>query len=387
MTRLTTFPVTVVGSWPRPQWLLDALRKKREGQISDAEFQKIADEAVLLAIKYQEDAGIDIVTDGEQRRDNFYSFVADRLEGIRLVTVADLLDTVRDRAKFEDILRKLDVPSFSIRNPVAFDKVEREKPLVLDDYRFLRDHHNGSIKVTLPGPYLLSRSSFIQGLSLYYNSREELAADIVVILRNEIRELAEAGVEFIQLDEPSLTDAVYGEVGIETFMCAALLTRMDPKEELETATRLVNETVKGISGVKLGMHVCRGNWSRKEDVLLKGNYEPLVPYLVDMKIDQLVLEFATPRAGSVEVFKEYPSAKELGLGVVNPRSDEVETPDEIVNKVKEALKYFDPDKIFLNPDCGFGTFSEVHLNTPERAFMKLKSIVAAAKTLRKEYGE
>ena len=92
--------------------------------------------------------------------------------------------------------------------------------------------------------------------------------------------------------------------------------------------------------------------------MLTGNYGPMLPYLVQMNIDQLVLECATPRAGEMEVFKEYSNEKEIGLGVVNPRTDEIEPPEQIVTRVKELLQYFDPDKIYLNPDCGFGTFAE-----------------------------
>jgi 5-methyltetrahydropteroyltriglutamate--homocysteine methyltransferase len=138
--------------------------------------------------------------------------------------------------------------------------------------------------------------------------------------------------------------------------------------------------------VKLGVHVCRGNWSRREDVLLTGNYGPMLPYLVQMNVDQLVLECATPRAGEMEVFKEYANEKEIGLGVVNPRTDQVETPQQIVKLVKELLAYFDPDKIFLNPDCGFGTFAERNINTAEIAERKLRAISQAANMLRAEYG-
>ncbi len=165
-------------------------------------------------------------------------------------------------------------------------------------------------------------------------------------------------------------------------MCAALATRRDPTEELSYALELMNQTVKGVSGLKVGVHVCRGNWSRKEDVLLKGNYGPLLPYLTEMKVDQLVLEFATPRAGELKVFKEYANEKELGLGVVNPRSTEVEPPELIVKRVREATRFFDPSQIYLNPDCGFGTFAERPVNDTKTAFAKLRSISLAAQELR-----
>jgi 5-methyltetrahydropteroyltriglutamate--homocysteine methyltransferase len=148
----------------------------------------------------------------------------------------------------------------------------------------------------------------------------------------------------------------------------------------------MNETVKGFDDVKFGVHICRGNWSRKEEVLLKGNYGPMLPYLMQMNIDQLVLEFATPRAGELEVFKEYKNEKEIGLGVVNPRADNIETPEEIAARVRELTAFYDPEKIYLNPDCGFGTFAERNVNNTEVATKKLKSISEAAKILRKEFG-
>ena len=387
MSQDKLFPVTVVGSWTRPEWLVQALRRRQAGEISAAEFDRIADEAVLAAIKYQEDAGVDIVADGEMRRDNFYSFVVDKLPGMRLMKLSELLDYMKDRAGFEEILRALDVPAFAIKSPIAVGKVrEGEAGIAVEEAKFLKAHTTRQTKVPIPGPYLLTRSSWFEGLSeKTYPTREDLAGDIVRILRRECEALKRAGVDFIQLDEPSISQVVYGDEAEQTFMCAALGSRSDPADELEFAVRLVNETVEGIDGVKFGVHVCRGNWSRKEDVLLSGNYGPLLPWLMRMNVSQLVLEMATPRAGEVDVFKEYRNEKELGLGVANPRTDEVESPAQIVQRVKEMLKYFDPEKIYLNPDCGFGTFAERCVNNAETAYRKLQAIAEAAEILRREY--
>ncbi len=386
MPESALFPVTVVGSWPRAPELLAALRKKQAGEISAAEFNQVADRYVVAALRAQEDAGVDIVTDGELRRDNFYSFVVEKLTGMRLMKVSELMDFMQDRARFEEILRALDVPAFAIKSPIVIDRIGERDGLALDELDFLRRHTSRQTKIPLPGPYMLTRSSWFEGLSSkVYASPEELARDVVRILRKEVLALRERGVDFIQFDEPILTQVVYGEESSETFMCAALPQRRDPTEELEFAVRLMNETVEGISGVKFGVHVCRGNWSRREDVLLKGNYGPLLPYLMEMDIDQLVLEFATPRAGELGVLREYGNEKEIGLGVVNPRTDEVEEPGQIVERVKEVLAFFDPEKIYLNPDCGFGTFAERSVNTPATAARKLQSIARAAAILRKEY--
>lgn len=387
MSAKVLFPVTVVGSWSRPPWLIQALRRWQDGEINKEEFDKVADEAVLLAIKYQEDAGVDIITDGEQRRDNFYSFVVGKLSGMQLMKVSELMDYMKDRARFEEVLRALDVPAFAIKSPIVVDRLSPRDGLSLDEVDFLAKHTTKQVKIPLPGPYLLLRSSWFEELSdKAYPTQDDLAKDIVKILRDEVIALKKRGVDFIQFDEPTLSQVVFGEESSETFMCAAMASRKDPTEELELAVRLMNETVDGIDGVRLGVHVCRGNWSRREDVLLAGNYGPMLPYLTQMNVDQLVLEFATPRAGELEVFKEYENLKEIGLGVVNPRTDEIDAPKAIVDRVKEALRYFEPEKVFLNPDCGFGTFAERNVNTAELAFRKLQSVTAAAEMLRQEFG-
>ena len=381
------FPVTVVGSWPRPPELIQALRRRQADEISEDEFNSVADQAVLESLKYQDEAGTDIISDGEQRRDNFYSYVVGKIAGMQLMKVSELLDYARDRARLEEQLRALDVPAFAIKSPIVIDKISSREGLSLDELAFLRQNTDKPIKIPIPGPYMLTRSSWFEGLSdKIYPTPEDLARDVVEILREETVKLRDLGADFIQYDEPILTQVVLGEESSETFMCASLPQRRDPTTELEFALRLMNEVAEGIEGIKLGVHVCRGNWSRKEEVLLTGNYGPLLPYLVQMNIDQLVLECATPRAGEMEVFKEYANEKEIGLGVVNPRIDELETPSQIVERVDEMLQYFDPDKIYLNPDCGFGTFAERNINTSEGAFHKMRVIGEAAQELRKRYG-
>jgi len=372
------YPVTVVGSWPRPPWLLEAM-KRRSPSLAD-----LQDQATLLAIKYQEDAGVDLVSDGEQRRDNFYSFIADRLEGIRLMTLAELLDYVEDKAAFENLLTALDVPAFAIKNPVVIGKVRRRKPLVLDDYKFLRQHTRKQIKVTLPGPYLLSRSTWVKGLSdSTYPDGDSLGNDIVAVLREELHELANAGVEMVQFDEPVLSELLLaGRSATRTFMCAALAASSSPEGELERAVSLLNRVVEGIHGPITGVHVCRGNWSRNEDVLLAGPYDGLVPYLNRMKLDQFVLEYATSRAGTPKALAELRPSAQIGYGVVNPRTSEIENPDDIAARVRELTEFVSPDRVFLNPDCGFGTFAERPVADAQTAFAKLSALSAAARKLR-----
>lgn len=379
-----TFQTSVVGSWPRPDWLLNELGRKNGGEISYDEFSARADEAVLLAAKYQEDAGLDIITDGEQRRDSFYSFVADKLDGIKLMSMADLMDYIKDKSRYEQMLRARDVPAFAIKTPVVVDKISRRRPIALDELQFLKRHTKKRVKVSLPGPYMLTRASWIEPLSKKgYSSRYELGKEYVKLLREELIQLRDAGASIVQLDEPSLTEVVYGEASMQTFMCAVITSKEEPKEELTFATELINEVVQGVNGIKTCLHVCRGNWSKKEETLLSGDYTPLVKYFQEMKVDQLVLEFATPRAGNVSVLESLSGNKELGLGVVNPRTDVYETPEQIAAKVRGATKYFDPSDIYLNPDCGFATFAETPLNSAKSAYKKLLAMSTASSELRK----
>ena len=146
------FPVTVVGSWPRPTYLVDALRKRQSGKMTFKEFTEIADRAVLEALKYQEDAGVDIVSDGEERRDNFYSFVVEKLDGVKIMTLAELMDHVQDRVGFDQILRSMDAPAFAIKNTTVVDKIQPRMNLAVDEYQFLRKHTKKPIRIALPGP-------------------------------------------------------------------------------------------------------------------------------------------------------------------------------------------------------------------------------------------
>jgi 5-methyltetrahydropteroyltriglutamate--homocysteine methyltransferase len=371
----------MVGSWPRPAELLRAQRAKREGRLDRAAFTAVADRAVLEVLRREEEAGVDLVTDGEQRRDNFYSFVAEKLEGVRLMTLAEMLDLVEDKASFEAILRTLDVPAYSLSNPTCVGRLERREPLAVDELRFLRRHTDRPIKIPLPGPYLLTRAMFVREVTrAVYPTKEDLAVDVVRVLREEVRELIDEGADFVQLDEPVLTEVVFTQGRTRTFMCASLAAGGDPAEELDFAVSLLNQVVDGLEGAILGLHVCRGNWSQNEAVLLSGSYQPLKRHLERLKVEQLVLEYATERAGDLLHF----GGKTLGLGVVNPRTETVETPEEIERSVRRALELYPRESLFLNPDCGFGTFSASPVASAEVAFRKLGAMVEAAGRLRRE---
>ena len=221
-----------------------------------------------------------------------------------------------------------------------------------------------------------------------YESKEDLAEDVIAVLREEVDALAAVGADFLQFDEPVLTEVAFNPAGTRTFMCAALAARADPAEELEWAVSLINRVVAGKSNVRTGLHICRGNWSQNEHTLLSGSYHPLTPYLERLDVRQLVLEYATPRAGELAALlgsDRIRADKELGMGVVNPRTPEVEPVEAIVARAKEALRYLPPERLFLNPDCGFGTFATRPMNTTAMAQAKLAALAQAAAVLREAY--
>ena len=371
--------VTMVGSWPRPPELLRAQRELRNGRLDPTAFERMADAAVLEVLRCQEAAGLDVVTDGEMRRDNFYSFVADKLDGVRLMTLVELLDHVDDKAGFEKLLQTLDVPASTLSNPTCVGKIARRKPLAVDEVRFLKQHTAKPVKVPLPGPYLLTRAMWVKELArAAYRSKEDLAQDVVQVLRQELGELIAAGADFIQFDEPVLTEVVFSPGNTRTFMCASLAARGDPTQELELAVGLLNQVLDGMHGPLFGLHVCRGNWSQDESILLSGDYGPLAPYFERLRVDQLVLEYATERAGDLMRFGD----KSLGMGVVNPRTTNVESEAEITVAIRHALELYPADRLWLNPDCGFGTFSYSPVNRADIAQRKLEAIVRAARALR-----
>jgi 5-methyltetrahydropteroyltriglutamate--homocysteine methyltransferase len=345
-------------------------------------FRAAAREEIRRCVEAQEEAGVDLPTDGELARDNFYSFVADKLDGVRLMSLAEMLEHVEDREGFEGLLDTLDVPATAIRNPTCTGRLRRREALAEEEAAFLKTLTHRPVKVTLPGPYILTRALWVPELTRgVYASKEELGEDVVAMLQEEVAGLCRLGVGMIQLDEPVLTELVFTQGKTRTFMCAALAARQDPAEELDFAVSLINrvtDTIHELSAVRSALHVCRGNWSTREETLLAGSYRPLEPVFQRIRVSQLVLEYATPRAGDLMSF----GGKELGLGVVNPRTEHVESPEEIVARVEEAMGHMPADKLFLNPDCGFATFSERPMNADSVARAKVAAMAQAARQLR-----
>jgi len=381
---IAALAVMGIGSWPRPRWMLRAIHKYLEGRLSEAEFQETADDAVRLAVEAQIRAGVTVLTDGEQRRDSYASFVGSRLENCQLIPLTDLTAMVDDREKFEKELRALDVPAAEVRHPVVYGPLGRCKPLALHEAEFLRRITRMPLKVALPGPYLLTRTMWLDCLKERpYRTREDLARDVVRVLREELCYLLNAGVSLVQFDEPVLTEVVFGGASKRrSFMCGALSEKKEPEAELAFASQLLNAVMAKLPPERIALHICRGNWTRNEEAALKGDYRPLLPLLKSVGVGTFFLELCTPRAGEMEVLCEIPEERRIGVGVVNQKHDRIETLEEIVVKARKAIKLFGRERVLLTPDCGFATFADNPVSSAKVAEEKLARISLARDILK-----
>jgi len=385
---LPRMAVMGIGSWPRPKWMIRAIHEHTEGRLAEAEFHATADDAVRLAVEAQLRAGVDVVTDGEQRRDSYASFVASRLDNCQLIPLTDLLPLVDDPAKFEQELRALDVPAGDVRHPAVFGPLGRSRPIAVHELEFVQTVTDRPVKVALPGPYLLARTMWMECISdRAYSSREALAKDVVRVLREEAHALLAGGAALVQFDEPVLTEVVFGApTGQRSFMCGALSEKKDPAYELGFARELLNAVVEGLPPSRTALHVCRGNWTRDEAAALTGDYRPLLDHLRALHVGHLFLELATPRAGEMELLRGLPDDKRIGVGVVNQKHERVELPEEILDKARRAMGIFGRDRVLFNPDCGFATFADNPVSSSQTAEAKLRAIAQAVRTLRDERG-
>src|SRR2546423_148141 len=191
-----------------------------------------------------------------------------------------------------------------------------------------------------------------------YRSREDLAGDVVRILREEIHFLLAAGAALIQLDEPVLSEVVFtGAKNTRSFMCGALSEKGDADAELQFAQTLIHQTVASLPRGRLALHVCRGNWTRNE-AALAGDYRPLVPLLSGIDVGTLFLELCTPRAGELDVLADLPRSIRVGVGVVNQKHDAIEPVERIAARARRAVELFGESRVLLTPDCGFATFAD-----------------------------
>jgi 5-methyltetrahydropteroyltriglutamate--homocysteine methyltransferase len=385
---LRPLSVMGIGSWPRPRWMLQALHEHMEMRLDEASFQATADDSVRLAVDAQLRAGVDVVTDGEQRRDSYASFVGGLMDNCQLIPLTDLLPLVDDPEEFEKELRALDVPAGDVRHPAVFGPLGRSRPLAVHELAFVKSITDKPVKIALPGPYLLTRTMWMECISdRAYANREDLARDIVRVMREELAFLLASGAALVQFDEPVLSEVVYsGPSTQRSFMCGALSEKSDPATELGFARELINAVVAGFPTERLGVHMCRGNWTPDESIALSGDYQPLVDTLSRLNVGTLFLELCTPRAGEIEILKALPDRLRIGVGVCNQKRSEIEAIEDIMRKGEQAIQLFGKERVLLNPDCGFATFADNPVSSDRVAEAKLRVMAQASARLRERHG-
>ncbi|QEH61523.1 cobalamin-independent methionine synthase [Spiroplasma chinense] len=383
------FLTSLIGSWPRSEKLLKLKKQLKRNESVMDEYNNLLVSETGKIIKLQEDLNLDYIVSGELERDNFVSFVGEKIKGVKILNMSEMLEYIEDKFAFEQILNTLDVPSLSIKNAICFDKLELDESLCAKEVELIKQFSDKPIKITLPGPYLMTRSMWLPKLSKnYYSSKEELGKDVVEILKSEIDTLDKLGVQIIQFDEPVLTEVVFTPDKTRTFMCSALSEKQDPKDELKFAANLIKQVMDyaKTKNSKVALHVCRGNWSKDESTLLSGSYGPLIELFKEVNPDILNLEFSTPRAGEIDVLFNNLDMKNtiLGLGVINPRTDDIELITEIVSFVDETLKFTTPENLWLNPDCGFATFANRPVGVENIIVEKIKALTTSARIMKEK---
>ena len=324
-------PTAVVGSYSMPGWLERAKNDFLLRRITAHDLEEIHDAAVKAAIKDQEVAGVDVISDGELRRDNMIDYFAMRLPGVEV----DHASKKFYYDFYDSVVRA--------RMPMA--------PLgLVEHFRFLRRFTERRPKVSITGPHSLVKRI----RNTYYPGEAEFALEIARIMNLELRELVRAGAEEIQIDEPYYSGF---------------------PEDLGWGVRVINALVEGVEA-RLSLHVCYGNRYGKPS--WEGTYQYLFPAILDTRVHQLTLEFARRGSEDVRLFKDFSSQFVLGLGVIDVKSHAVETPVIVAERIRQALAILPPERLSINPDCGC-----LHLPR-EVAFAKLGAMVEGTQLVRRE---
>jgi 5-methyltetrahydropteroyltriglutamate--homocysteine methyltransferase len=337
---------TVVGSYPQPDWLIDRdrlgsrlpprVRARELWRIDEQHLKEAQDDATLVAIREMERAGLDIITDGEIRRESYSNRVATALGGI---------DTERAGTALDRNGRANPVPR-------VVGRIVREEAIAVADVEFLRANTERQIKVTLPGPFTMAQ----QAQDDYYNDEVALATDYAKAVNAEIKDLFAAGADIVCLDEPYM--------------------QARPEKAREYAVEVINEAIKGIEGVT-ALHMCFGYAAiHKLQGLGKPDFYSFLPELNESKVDQISIEAAQPNL-DLEVLKDL-SNKTVILGVINNGDPEVESPETVARRIEAALAFVPPERLVVAPDCGMKYLDR------RIAYSKLRSLVDGAKLVRGE---
>lgn len=347
------FPTSVVGSLPRPAFVLDLINDRPP--LPADRYERAMQAAVRYAVAMQEHAGIDVITDGEWWRKSYIGVIAELAHGFELGTAPDGRPWT-----------------------VVVDKLASKKSgFIAGEVKFLKTVTTRQIKSTLPSPTLLGERMWNEDQSTKaYPKREDFVRACVPLLRRELELIRDAGADIAQIDDPHLCLFVDPDVRAKY---------SDPDAAAAFAADMINEVVSGMSGIKIAVHLCRRAGARvRGEHAHGGGYAPILPCLNRLKVHHLTMEFTAPQAGDMAVFKELREDFEIGLGCVDVTPGKIDSPETIAARVRQALRFLPPERITLNPDCGFAPGSGAVVNLDE-AYRKLCNEAEAARRLREQY--
>jgi 5-methyltetrahydropteroyltriglutamate--homocysteine methyltransferase len=355
----------VVGSLLRPPDLLAAREQRDRGELGPAEFKRVEDAAVDAALRLQETAGLDVVTDGEMRRLSFQSQMTEAVEGFG----AWDLDAFLWGEWHSDELGEMNVerPPLAVESPLR-----RRRFLSAEEFTYARRRTDRVLKVTLPSPSLFANFWDPDRSTSAYRNLEDFLGAIAEILREEVDELVRLGATYIQLDAPQYPLLV--DPGYRDFYAS----RGWPAERwLDLGLELDNVVYGRHEGVTFSMHLCRGNQASRW--LVEGGYDWLAERLFSrVAADRLLLEYDDERSGSFEPLKGVPEDKIAVLGLVTTKTGRVETVDELAARLEQASAFCPLERLALSPQCGFATSVLGNALTIEEQERKLATIAETA---------
>ena len=360
----------VVGSLLRPPALLAAQKQLAEGLITAAEFKRIEDKAVDQAIALQEEAGLEVVTDGEMRRRSFQSQMTAAVEGFGEHTLEAFL--------WGEWCGDPQLGNWSLPRPSnlgVVGKLRRRRHLSAEEFTYLRARTRRIVKVTLPSPSLWVNFWSRDRSGHVYPTLESYLSDVVEILREEVEELVRLGATYIQIDAPHYALLIEPQ------------TRPFYEEQaggvdwwLERAIELDNAVMSAAPGVTFGFHLCRGNQASRW--LAEGSYEPIAPVVFrKIKAQRLLLEYDDARSGSFEPLRHVPDDKVVVLGLVTTKTPRLETLAELVERIGEASRYVPLERLALSPQCGFASSIMGNRISVEDQNHKLRLVATTARSI------
>ena len=373
---INQFRTDVVGSLLRPVHLKEAYAQRDEGRISAEELSHIEDDAIRAAVRLQEDVGLDVVTDGEFRRLNFQDSFAASVSGFdaRRVDLAFVESLVREGKPLQrwDPYHVADGAPILQRRPVS-QKLRLVRNLPLEEYKFVSSVARKPAKVTLVGPDRITQRFDYQKSKSVYWSTEDFVADVVRIERELVRSLIDAGCPYVQIDAPSYTAYVDGPSLQEMRDRGE-----DPMKNLARSIKADNEILRLFDNVTFGIHVCRGNqrsmWHRE------GSYDAIAEMLfTELHHDRLLLEYDSPRAGTFEPLRFVPKGKTVVLGLISTKVPELETVDDLKQRIDRASKYIPLEQLAISPQCGFASDVVGNLISEDDQKRKLEVVMETAR--------